>query len=60
MGTIREFRKLTVQGHRSLTMFTAVSQYQTTIGHAAVSQVVNDTVLIMPMVETVEGLENVE
>jgi 4-hydroxy-2-oxoheptanedioate aldolase len=48
------------QGHRSVTMVTAMTQYTTNLSYAAISEVVNDAVLIMPMIETVEGVENVE
>jgi hypothetical protein len=41
-------------------MVTAMTQYTTTLGYAAIAEVVNDAVLIMPMIETIEGVENVE
>lgn len=41
-------------------MVTAMTQYTTTLSYAAISEVVNDAVLIMPMIETKEGVENVE
>ncbi|OHE93437.1 HpcH/HpaI aldolase [Colletotrichum orchidophilum] len=47
-------------GHRSVTMVTAMTQYTTTLSYAAIAEVVNDEVLIMPMIETKEGVENVE
>ncbi|KAK1993602.1 HpcH/HpaI aldolase [Colletotrichum falcatum] len=47
-------------GHRSLTMVTAMTQYATEVPYAAIAEVVNDEVLIMPMIETKEGVENVE
>ena len=48
------------QGHRSLTMVTAMTQYAVGLPYAAIGHVVNDNVLIMPMIETEEGLANVE
>lgn len=47
-------------GHRSLTMVTAMTQYTVGLPYAAIGHVVNDNVLIMPMIETEEGLANVE
>ncbi|KZL82208.1 aldolase [Colletotrichum incanum] len=47
-------------GHRSVTMVTAMTQYTTQLSYAAVAEVVNNEVLIMPMIETKEGVENVE
>ncbi|KAK8846888.1 hypothetical protein IAR55_005978 [Kwoniella newhampshirensis] len=47
-------------GHRSVTMVTAMTQYSTQLSYAAIAEVVNDNVLIMPMIETQEGLANVE
>ncbi|KAI0144999.1 HpcH/HpaI aldolase [Pestalotiopsis sp. NC0098] len=47
-------------GHRSVTMVTAMTQYTTNLSYAAIGQVVNDEVMIMPMIETQEGIENVE
>ncbi|KAK0374062.1 HpcH/HpaI aldolase [Colletotrichum limetticola] len=47
-------------GHRSVTMVTAMTQYTTTLSYAAIAEVVNDDVLIMPMIETRESVENVE
>ncbi|WWD22198.1 hypothetical protein CI109_106689 [Kwoniella shandongensis] len=47
-------------GHRSVTMVTAMTQYSTQLSYATVAEVVNDNVLIMPMIETQEGLANVE
>ncbi|UQC74934.1 HpcH/HpaI aldolase [Colletotrichum lupini] len=41
-------------------MVTAMTQYTTTLSYAAIAEVVNDDVLIMPMIETREGVENVE
>lgn len=41
-------------------MVTAMTQYTTTLSYAAIAEVVNDAVLIMPMIETKEGVENVE
>lgn len=55
-GSLANFLK----GHRSVTMFTAVTQYQTSVGFGAITQVVNDSILIMPMIETAEGVANVE
>ena len=48
------------QGHRSVTMVTAMTQYTTTLSYAAIAEVVNDEVMIMPMIETCEGVDNVE
>ncbi|KAK9780279.1 hypothetical protein SCAR479_02916 [Seiridium cardinale] len=47
-------------GHRSVTMVTAMTQYTTTLSYAAIGEVVNQEVMIMPMIETQEGVENVE
>ncbi|KAH9884234.1 HpcH/HpaI aldolase [Xylariomycetidae sp. FL2044] len=47
-------------GHRSVTMVTAMTQYTTSLSYAAIGEVVNDEVMIMPMIETQEGVENVE
>jgi len=41
-------------------MATAMTQYTTELSYAAIAEVVNDEVLIMPMIETKEGVENVE
>jgi hypothetical protein len=41
-------------------MVTAMTQYETRISYAAVAEVVNEEVMIMPMIETIEGVENVE
>lgn len=41
-------------------MVTAMTQYSSNIGYRAIAQAVNDNVLIMPMIETREGVENVE
>lgn len=41
-------------------MVTAMTQYTTHLSYAAIAEVVNDEVLIMPMIETKEGVENVE
>lgn len=41
-------------------MVSAMTQYETRLSYAAIAEVVNDAVLIMPMIETVEGVENVE
>ncbi|KAF8852050.1 HpcH/HpaI aldolase [Acephala macrosclerotiorum] len=46
-------------GHRSVTMVTAMTQYTTALSYAAIAEVVNDEV-IMPMIETREGVESVE
>ncbi len=43
-----------------MTMVTPMMQYSTGIDFRAVAQVSNENVLIMPMIETVEGVENVE
>lgn len=48
-----------MKGHRSVTMVTAMTQYTTELSYAAIA-VVNDEVMIMPMIETKEGVENVE
>lgn len=48
------------QGHRSVTMVTAMTQYTAQLSYAAIAEVVNEEVLIMPMIETKEGVENVE
>ncbi|GKT84193.1 4-hydroxy-2-oxovalerate aldolase [Colletotrichum tofieldiae] len=37
-----------------------MTQYTTQLSYAAIAEVVNDEVLIMPMIETKEGVENVE
>ncbi|CAK4033813.1 aldolase [Lecanosticta acicola] len=47
-------------GHRSVTMVSAMTQYETRLSYSTISDVVNDAVMIMPMIETVEGVENVE
>lgn len=41
-------------------MVSAMTQYETRLSYPTISTVVNDTVLIMPMIETIEGVENVE
>ena len=41
-------------------MVTAMTQYTRTLSYAAIAEVVNDAVLIMSMIETTEGVENVE
>ncbi|KAK1983063.1 Pyruvate/Phosphoenolpyruvate kinase-like domain-containing protein [Colletotrichum cereale] len=46
-------------GHRSVTMVTAMTQYTTQLSYATIAEVVNNEVLIMPMIETKEGVENV-
>lgn len=43
-----------------MTMVTAMTQYTTNLSYAAIGEVVNDEVMIMPMIETTEGIENVE
>ncbi|KDN64760.1 putative HpcH/HpaI aldolase [Colletotrichum sublineola] len=48
------------QGHRSVTMVTAMTQYTTELSYGALAEAVNNEVLIMPMIETKEGVENVE
>ncbi|KAI4594923.1 hypothetical protein KJ359_007446 [Pestalotiopsis sp. 9143b] len=55
-----ETELIRIQGHRSVTMVTAMTQYTTNLSYAAIGQVVNDEVMIMPMIETQEGIENVE
>ncbi|GFZ42999.1 hypothetical protein JCM24511_00717 [Saitozyma sp. JCM 24511] len=52
--------KFPPMGRRSVTMVTAMTQYSSNIGYRAIAQAVNDNVLIMPMIETREGVENVE
>ncbi|KAK1963235.1 HpcH/HpaI aldolase [Colletotrichum sublineola] len=47
-------------GHRSVTMVTAMTQYTTELSYGALAEAVNNEVLIMPMIETKEGVENVE
>ncbi|SCV28551.1 uncharacterized protein FFB14_01784 [Fusarium fujikuroi] len=47
-------------GRRSLTMAQPITQYTTHIPHQVVAQVINDNVMIMPMIETAEGLLNAE
>jgi hypothetical protein len=41
-------------------MVTAMTQYATTLSYAAIPDVVNEEVMIMPTIETKEGVENVE
>lgn len=43
-----------------MTMLTPLTQYSTGIHFKAVSEVSNDAILIMPMIETRQGVENVE
>lgn len=43
-----------------MTMVTAMTQYTTTLSYAAIGEVVNNEVIIMPMIETRDGVENVE
>lgn len=43
-----------------MTMLTPLTQYSTGIHFKAVSEVSNDAILIMPMIETKQGLDNVE
>ncbi|PVH89466.1 HpcH/HpaI aldolase [Cadophora sp. DSE1049] len=52
--------KFPPMGHRSVTMVTAMTQYTTSLSYGAIAEVVNDEVMIMPMIETKEGVENVE
>ncbi|KAJ7119116.1 Phosphoenolpyruvate/pyruvate domain-containing protein [Mycena epipterygia] len=47
-------------GKRSITMFNAITQYTTGLHFEAMAKVSNDTTLIMPMIETREGLQNVK
>ncbi|KAH7324275.1 HpcH/HpaI aldolase [Stachybotrys elegans] len=47
-------------GRRSLTMVQPLLQYATHIPPTTVAEIVNDAVLIMPMIETREGMKNVE
>lgn len=48
------------KGHHSVTMVTAMPQYKTELSYAEIVEVVNEEVMIMPMIETEEGVENVE
>ncbi|KAF4121456.1 HpcH/HpaI aldolase/citrate lyase family [Geosmithia morbida] len=48
------------QGHRSVTMVSAMTQYTTELSYATISEVVNNEVMIMPMIESQEGVDNVE
>lgn len=41
-------------------MVQPMTQYSTELSYATVAEVVNDEVIIMPMIETKEGVENVE
>lgn len=41
-------------------MVSAMTQYETRLSYSTISKVVNEAVLIMPMIETIEGVENVE
>jgi 2-keto-3-deoxy-L-rhamnonate aldolase RhmA len=41
-------------------MVTAMTQYTAQLSYAAIAEVVNEEVMIMPMIETKEGVENVE
>jgi 4-hydroxy-2-oxoheptanedioate aldolase len=41
-------------------MVNAMTQYTTQLSYAAIGEVVNDEVMIMPMIETQEGIDNVE
>tara|TARA_R110002060_G_scaffold2817_6_gene4617 strand:- start:210 stop:335 length:126 start_codon:yes stop_codon:yes gene_type:complete len=41
-------------------MVTAMTQYTTSLSYSTIAEVVNDEVMIMPMIETKEGVENVE
>jgi len=43
-----------------VTMVTAMTQYTTELSYAAIAEVVNEEVMIMPMIEDQEGAENVE
>ncbi|KAH8673397.1 HpcH/HpaI aldolase [Xylariales sp. PMI_506] len=52
--------KFPPMGHRSVTMVTAMTQYTTNLTYDAIAEAVNDQVLIMPMIETQEGVDNVE
>ncbi|KAF4437199.1 aldolase [Fusarium acutatum] len=47
-------------GRRSLTMAQPITQYTTHIPHQLVAQVINDNVMIMPMIETAEGVSNAD
>jgi 2-keto-3-deoxy-L-rhamnonate aldolase RhmA len=49
-----------MQGYCLVTMVTAMTQYATTLSYAAIPDVVNEEVMIMPTIETKEGVENVE
>lgn len=37
-----------------------MTQYTTQLSYSAIAEVVNDEVMIMPMIETQEGVDNVE
>lgn len=41
-------------------MVSAMTQYTTKLSYAAVAEVVNQEVMIMPMIESQEGVDNVE
>ncbi|RGP60408.1 aldolase [Fusarium longipes] len=47
-------------GRRSLTMAQPITQYATNIPPHLVAEVVNENVLILPMIETKEGVSNAE
>ncbi|KAM0304641.1 hypothetical protein ACHAPM_002745 [Fusarium culmorum] len=47
-------------GRRSLTMAQPITQYATDIPPHLVAEVVNDNVLILPVIETKEGVSNAE
>ncbi|KAF2448076.1 HpcH/HpaI aldolase [Karstenula rhodostoma CBS 690.94] len=52
--------KFPPMGKRSVTMVQPMTQYATNFTYDIIAQVVNDAVLIMPMIETNEGVANVE
>lgn len=41
-------------------MVSAMTQYTTQLSYASIAEVVNQEVLIMPMIESQEGVDNVE
>ena len=41
-------------------MVTPQTQYEVGLNYAALAPVVNDEIMIMPMIETQEGLDNIE
>jgi 4-hydroxy-2-oxoheptanedioate aldolase len=41
-------------------MVTSMTQYTTQLSYAAIAEVVNEEVMIIPMIETKGGVENIE